>query len=221
MRINLHQNFQPSWLIISAIWLIGETIKDTLFGWVEDMFGLDHQFAQHLIIYGWEYGFPLLLFSTGIFLLLKPKTVEDKIDTQTKVAIESSDNNSEFKLVESFPEDGQAITFEDLSRMYVKFSNPIDKSTQGYISNFDVRGNGRCQWTVGGWIKFSDDGRKLMWQPKEHYLSGEKNRTFKVIGPDYHSFEIHIGYRELGQEGRISDIYGNTLPPTTIRVFMK
>ncbi len=124
---------------------------------------------------------------------------------------------SSFQLIESFPTDYQKIVTDDVKKIYLKFNNPVDKSTVSYIGNYYVQKNSFCQWNICGWIQFSEDDTKLIWHVHEKNLS-DKNRYGK-LDYDYPRFEIHIG-REP-DEWRVKDIYGNKLEKTTIRVKIK
>jgi hypothetical protein len=124
---------------------------------------------------------------------------------------------SPFKLIESFPSDNQRITTQDVKKIYLKFNNPVDKSTVPYIGNYYVQKNSFCQWNICGWIQFVENDTKLIWHVNEKDLNNKD--YYGPLDIDYQRFEIHIG-REP-DEWRVKDIYGNELPRTVIRAYIK
>ena len=122
-----------------------------------------------------------------------------------------------FELLKSYPSDGQTITTKDVENIYLKFNNPVDKSTVPYIGNYFVQTNSFCQWNICGWIQFAENDTKLIWHIHEKALSNKNH--YGPLEIDYPRFEIHIG-REP-DEWRVKDIHGNELPKTDIKVYIK
>ena len=127
-----------------------------------------------------------------------------------------SENGREepLRLVASFPEDNQEIAVEDVRRIFLEFSKPVDKESVKYIGNYHVRTDTFCQWDRCGWIQYAEDDTKLIWHVKERALQNEDN--FGAIDIDYHTFEIHLG--RPPDEWRVRATDGSVLPRTTIRV---
>ncbi len=124
---------------------------------------------------------------------------------------------SPFKIIESFPSGNQKISTEEIKKIFIKFNNPVDKSTVLYIGNYYFRENTFCQWNICGWIEFAEKDTKLIWHVHEKNLSNDNRYCTDDTG--YHIFEIHIG-REP-DEWRVKDIHGNELPKTDIKVYIK
>lgn len=121
------------------------------------------------------------------------------------------------KLLDSFPKDNEAITTEDVKKIFLKFNKPIDRKTVGYISNYYIRRNSRCQWNICGWIQFSENDTKLIWHVHERLLQNKDE--YGPIDIDYPTFEIRIGLPTEDWKLKATD--GSKLPETIIRVKIK
>ncbi len=123
----------------------------------------------------------------------------------------------EFRLVDSFPHEGDNILQDEIRKIYLKFSTPVDRASALYIGNYYVEQNTFAQWNTAGWIEFSDDDTKLSWHIHENWLNQESMHS--PWGYDYPRFEIHVG-REP-DEWRLMDVHGNKLPLIKIPVKLR
>lgn len=124
---------------------------------------------------------------------------------------------SDFRLIDSYPKKDQKISTDDIKKIFLKFSKPVDRKTVLYIANYYIQQNTIAQWNVFGWIEFAEDDTKLIWHIHEHVLN-DKN-MHSPFDIDYPRFEIHIG-REP-EEWRLKDIDGNSLPQIILPVTIK
>jgi hypothetical protein len=126
-------------------------------------------------------------------------------------------NTPKFELIDSFPKNNEPISIEDIKKIYVKFSNPVDRNTVMYIASHQFRQNVRQQWNVNGWIQFEDNDTKLIWHINKQLLAEEPPYSPEDL--EYHRFEIMIGTGH--PDASLKDIYGNSLGLVIIPVHIK
>ncbi len=143
--------------------------------------------------------------------------LDDVIREATEVRKEESAEESQFQIIESFPTFGQAITRDELKKIYIKFNHPVDRETAPYIINYYFMQNMIHQWDTSGWIQYEENDKKLSWHMHENLL----NQTNLHLPNEfnYHSFEIHVGRGP--SSCWIKDINGNVLEQVIIPVFIK
>ena len=127
------------------------------------------------------------------------------------------DDPNQFKLIDSFPRDNESITIDEVKKIFLKFSKPIDRAnmSEGLISNYYVRSNSVCQWNICGWVEYRENDTKLIWHVNEGGLVG--GRQYGPMEPyDYPMFEIRIPQEETQRRLRAAD--GSRLARTVIRV---
>ena len=218
MRPNFSGFAKPYIVVIGVLWLVWEVLKSEIISLLGQRIpegGIIPFFFAHP-----TYVMPtILLVVAGVGWIQKSKRrTRHELSAAAGTASPVEDGRVEpLRLVESFPEDNQEIAPEDVKRMYLKFSKPVDRESVKYIGNFHVRTNTFCQWDVCGWIQYAEDDTKLIWHVKEPALQNEDN--FGAIDIDYHTFEIHLG--RPPEVCRVEAVDGSTLPRTIIRVKMR
>ena len=140
---------------------------------------------------------------------------KEKITSMGKVGSGQEKQLEPLELIDSFPKDNEAITTEDVKKIFLKFSKPIDRSTERYIQNYFIRTHSGCQWNIGGWIQYSEDDTKLIWHVREKSL--QNKNQYGPIDEDYPTFEILIGV-SANEEWRVAATDGSKLSKTIIRV---
>ncbi len=107
-----------------------------------------------------------------------------------------------FALVESYPAPGQTVKTSDLinNPIYVKFNNPVDRTTEGLIRLYDKSAISICQWSVCGWIEHAENDTKLIWHPQDPISLFEPGKYFEIQIGDPDSLPM------------LKDTSGNGLP---------
>lgn len=124
---------------------------------------------------------------------------------------------NDFQLLDSFPRANQKIARDEIKKIFLKFSRPVDRDSALYIGNHYVQRNLFSQWNTAGWIQFAENDTKLVWHVDQKWLEQDVYHVSEI--PDYPVFEIHIG-REP-DEWRLRDIDGNLLPRTILPVCLE
>ena len=169
-----------------------------------------------------EWGVPIVVAGICAWLLIilgihLGRQKVNKAHIQHQAIISNEESLEPLKLIDSFPKDNEAITTEDIKKIYLKFNKPIDRNTEGYIQNYFIRAHSRCQWNIGGWIQYDEGDTKLIWHVHERTLQNQNQ-----YGPtdiDYPTFEIRIGFPE--KDSRLKATDSSKLPETVIKVKIK
>ena len=144
-------------------------------------------------------------------------TVMDRMGFFHTVPKKSETECNDFQLIDYYPKKDQKISTDDLKKIFLKFSKPVDRQTVLHIANYYIQQNMIAQWNVFGWIEFAEKDTKLIWHIHEHVLN--ETNIHDPLDIDYPRFEIHIG-REP-EEWRLKDIDGNSLPHIILPVTIK
>jgi hypothetical protein len=147
---------------------------------------------------------------------------EARIGKQLQVIETDPDphDSNQLKLIDSYPKDNEAITKEEIRKIFLKFNKPIDRENmnEALISNYYVRRNMVCQWNICGWIEYDEGDTKLIWHVREDAL--QHGQEYVLTKPyDYPMFEIRIPQGE--KQRRLRAVDGSRLPRTVIRVKIK
>lgn len=122
-----------------------------------------------------------------------------------------------FELMDSFPKDGKPISLSEIGQMFLKFSNPLDRSTACFIGLLNIRENCFYQWDSSGGIYYFEENTKVVYRMAESVKSREP--AILEADHEFYRFEIHIGRGH--PDTLVKDIYGSVLNHTIIRLFIK
>ncbi|MDA0288290.1 MAG: hypothetical protein O2885_08630 [Proteobacteria bacterium] len=120
-----------------------------------------------------------------------------------------TDWESQFNLLNSFPSDGSALDQFSLDKVILQFNHPVDRSSVSYFRNFHVEDNTICQWTICGWIEYTNNDKTVIW----HNNSADNSNWYS----SGKSLEIRLGARDV-ESWRITDTEGNKLPYSSINI---
>lgn len=132
------------------------------------------------------------------------------------VANAGASTHPPLRLVDSFPKEGQPIPKREMKRMYLKFNNPIDRTTGCYIGILQFRQNVFYQWDCHGGIQYAEGNTKLIWHMSDQFFQQEPEHI--SLDDECYRFELHIGRGH--PDNCVKDIYGGKLPHVVIPVWI-